>query len=192
MASAKENYRVELRAAARQLGDCCLYSAAKWYAAPRSPRKSKPNPNSPPPTCRAAELLVGIEPDAAPSQSAAMDTPSSSGAGPGGRLLHLHRSGGSSFRRRMRQGGGGGSEAGTPLAGVSYVTTPIPDDDDAFDDKYLLAKTYFDCREYRRAAHVLRGHVGRKAVFLRCYALYMVRRHATAGFADFWGRAGGV
>jgi anaphase-promoting complex subunit 8 len=51
-------------------------------------------------------------------------------------------------------------------------------DDDAFDagaDKYLLAKTYFDCREYRRAAHVLRGHVGRKAVFLRCYALYMVR-----------------
>jgi anaphase-promoting complex subunit 8 len=110
-----------------------------------------------------------------------MDTPSSSGAGPGGRLLHLHRSGGSSFRRRMRQGGGGGgSEAGTPLGGVSYVSTPIPDDDafDAGADKYLLAKTYFDCREYRRAAHVLRGHVGRKAVFLRCYALYMVR-HAS-------------
>ncbi|XP_051193488.1 anaphase-promoting complex subunit 8 [Lolium perenne] len=154
MASSKENYRVELRAAARQLGDRCLYSAAKW----------------------AAELLVGIEPDAAaPSQPAAMDTPSSSGAGPGGRLLHLHRSGGSSFRRRMRPGGGGGSEAGTPLGGVSYVSTPIPDDDafDAGADKYLLAKTYFDCREYRRAAHVLRGHVGRKAVFLRCYALYM-------------------
>jgi hypothetical protein len=36
MASAKENYRVELRAAARQLGDRCLYSAAKWYAAPRN------------------------------------------------------------------------------------------------------------------------------------------------------------
>lgn len=60
---------------------------------------------------------------------------------------------------------------------MSYVSTPIPDDD-AFDsggDKYLLAKTYFDCREYRRAAHVLQNQVGRKAVFLRCYALYMVR-----------------
>lgn len=106
-----------------------------------------------------------------------MDTPSSSGAAPGGRLLHLHRSGGSSFRRRMRPGGGGAAEAGTPLGGVSYVSTPIPDDDafDAGADKYLLAKTYFDCREYRRAAHVLRSQVGRKAVFLRCYALYMVR-----------------
>ncbi|KAL5212841.1 hypothetical protein ABZP36_023688 [Zizania latifolia] len=152
MASTKETYRVELRAAARQLGERGLYSAAKW----------------------AAELLVGIEPDATPAPSAAMDTPSSSGsAASGGRLLHLHRSGGSSFRRRLRPGGGA-SEAGTPLGGVSYVSTPIPDDD-AFDvgaDKYLLAKTYFDCREYRRAAHVLRGQAGRKAVFLRCYALY--------------------
>jgi len=58
---------------------------------------------------------------------------------------------------------------------VSYVSTPIPDDDafDAGGDKYLLAKTYFDCREYRRAAHVLQNQAGRKAVFLRCYALYM-------------------
>ncbi|EAZ02088.1 hypothetical protein OsI_24169 [Oryza sativa Indica Group] len=58
-----------------------------------------------------------------------MDTPSSSGSG--GHLLHLHRSGGSSFRRRLRPGAAG--EAGTPLGGVSYVSTPIPDDDDAFD-----------------------------------------------------------
>jgi anaphase-promoting complex subunit 8 len=91
-----------------------------------------------------------------------MDTPSSSGsAASGGRLLHLHRSGGSSFRRRLRPGA---AEAGTPLGGVSYVSTPIPDDD-AFDvggDRYLLAKTYFDCREYRRKA----------VFFLRCYALY--------------------
>jgi anaphase-promoting complex subunit 8 len=128
------------------------------------------------PSRRAAELLVGVEPDAAP---AAMDSPSSSNAASGGRLLHLHRSGGSSFRHRTRPGGGGGSssELGTPLGGVSYVNTPIPDDD-AFDtggDKYLLAKTYFDCREYRRVAHVLQNQGGRKAVFLRCYALYMVR-----------------
>jgi anaphase-promoting complex subunit 8 len=130
------------------------------------------------PSHRAAELLVGVEPDAAPAASAAMDSPSSSNAASGGRLLHLHRSGGSSFRHRTRHGGGGSSsELGTPFGGVSYVNTPIPDDD-AFDtggDKYLLAKTYFDCREYRRVAHVLQNQGGRKAVFLRCYALYMVR-----------------
>ncbi|XP_062222555.1 anaphase-promoting complex subunit 8-like [Phragmites australis] len=153
MASFKETHRAELRAAARQLGERCLYSAAKW----------------------AAELLVGVEKDATPAPSAAMDSPSSSSAASGGRLLHLHRSGGSSFRHRPRPGGGSSSEARTPIGGVSYVSTPIPDDD-AFDsggDKYLLAKTYFDCREYRRAAHVLQNQVGRKAVFLRRYALYM-------------------
>jgi hypothetical protein len=133
------------------------------------------NPNKPLPLHRAAELLVGVESDAAPAPSAAMDSPSSSNAASCGRLLHLHRSGRSSFRHRPRPGGS--SELGTPLGGVSYVNTPIPDDD-AFDtggDKYLLAKTYFDCRENRRAAHVLQNQGGRKAVFLRCYALYMVR-----------------
>ncbi|KAK9756262.1 hypothetical protein RND81_01G085000 [Saponaria officinalis] len=56
-----------------------------------------------------------------------------------------------------------------------YVSTPLPEeDDDAVDnDFYLLGKTYFDCKEYRRAAHVLRDQTGRKAVFLRCYALYL-------------------
>nr|CAB3450569.1 unnamed protein product [Digitaria exilis] len=153
MASAKETYRTELRAAARQLGERCLYSAAKW----------------------AAELLVGVDLDTSPAPSSAMDSPSSSSAVSAGRLLHLHRSGGSSFRHRFRPGGASSSEAGTPLGGVSYVSTPIPDDDsfDSGGDKYLLAKTYFDCREYRRAAHVLQNQVGRKAVFLRCYALYM-------------------
>lgn len=29
--ASKESYRTELRSAARQLGDRCLYSAAKWY-----------------------------------------------------------------------------------------------------------------------------------------------------------------
>jgi len=41
MASAKETYRAELRAAARQLGERCLYSAAKWYA-PRQSSFFKP------------------------------------------------------------------------------------------------------------------------------------------------------
>ncbi|XP_020537476.1 anaphase-promoting complex subunit 8 isoform X2 [Jatropha curcas] len=40
-------------------------------------------------------------------------------------------------------------------------------------DFYLLAKSYFDCREYRRAANLLRDQTGKKSVFLRCYALYL-------------------
>ncbi|KAJ9163696.1 hypothetical protein P3X46_023336 [Hevea brasiliensis] len=42
-------------------------------------------------------------------------------------------------------------------AGVSYVSTPVMAEDEA----------------YRRAAHVLRDQTGKKAVFLRCYALYL-------------------
>jgi hypothetical protein len=41
-------------------------------------------------------------------------------------------------------------------------------------DFYLLARSYFDCREYKRAAHVLRDQIGRKSLFLRFYALYLV------------------
>jgi hypothetical protein len=41
MASAKETYRTELRSAARQLGERCLYSAAKWYT-PSDPSISRP------------------------------------------------------------------------------------------------------------------------------------------------------
>ncbi|KAG1362283.1 anaphase-promoting complex subunit 8 [Cocos nucifera] len=164
--NSKETYRCELRAAIHQLGDRCLYSAAKW----------------------AAELLVGIEADAPPSSSfsaasasassraspsTSSGTPSTSSAS---RLLpHNHRDG-SSFRRLLSSGG---AVTATPLAGVSYVSTPIPHDDGldgcgaAAADCYLLAKSYFDCREYRRAAHALRGQTGRKHVFLRCYALYV-------------------
>ena len=46
MASAKESYRAELRASSRQLGERCLYSAAKWYA-PTS--KSPPQTLNPEP-----------------------------------------------------------------------------------------------------------------------------------------------
>lgn len=63
----------------------------------------------------------------------------------------------------------------TPIAGVSYVATPVMEEDEFVDgDFYLLAKSYFDCREYRRAAHVLRDQIGRKSLFLRSYALYLV------------------
>ena len=84
--------------------------------------------------------------------------------------------GSSSIRRRFRT-----SEiTSTPIAGVSYVSTPtLEEDNDAVDsDCYLLAKSYFDCREYRRAAHVLRDQTGKKAVFLRCYAFYLVSSYS--------------
>ncbi|KAK9826135.1 hypothetical protein WJX81_007973 [Elliptochloris bilobata] len=41
------------------------------------------------------------------------------------------------------------------------------------DDAYLLAKSYFDMKEYRRAAHTLRGTAGAMALFLRGYSQYL-------------------
>ncbi|RVX21257.1 Anaphase-promoting complex subunit 8 [Vitis vinifera] len=102
----------------------------------------------------AAEQLVGIE------QDPAKFTPSHT----------RFQRGSSSIRRRFRTN----EIASTPTAGVSYVSTPVLEEDEAVDgDFYLLAKSYFDCREYRRTAHVLRDQTGKKAVFLRCYALYL-------------------
>ncbi|RRT44233.1 hypothetical protein B296_00040165 [Ensete ventricosum] len=162
--SSKESYRVELRSAARQLNLDTLIS----------------------PLVRAAELLVDIEPDAhAPASSvsasasssaaSALATPSTSSAARP--LSHLHPDA-SAYRRRLRSAAASGDIAATPPAGVSYISTPVPDDDglnsDGGNDRYLLAKSYFDCHEYRRAAHVLRGQTGKKAGFLRCYALYLV------------------
>ena len=40
-------------------------------------------------------------------------------------------------------------------------------------DQYLLAKTYFDLREYKRAASVLAGESDPKSTFLRCYSNYL-------------------
>ncbi|KAL5722362.1 anaphase-promoting complex component apc8 [Ranunculus cassubicifolius] len=79
--------------------------------------------------------------------------------------------GSSSIRRRFLTSG---DMSATPIAGVSYVNTPIHEEDENFDsDCYLLAKSYFNCKEYRRAAHALRDQTGKKAVFLRCYSLYL-------------------
>jgi len=104
---------------------------------------------------RAAEQLVGIEADNAKF------TPSNT---------RFHR-GSSSIRRKYRTH----ETTVTPVVGVSYDATPVLEEDELVDgDFYLLAKSYFDCREYKRAAHVLRDQMGRKSVFLRCYALYLV------------------
>ncbi|KAL8226603.1 hypothetical protein R6Q57_016435 [Mikania cordata] len=104
----------------------------------------------------AAEQLVGIEQDPAkypPSHT------------------RLQRDC-SSIRRRFRSTD---EITSTPIAGTSYVSTPVPEEDneDVDSDFYLLARTYFSCREYRRAAHVLSDQTGKKALFLRCFALYL-------------------
>ncbi|MCI11542.1 anaphase-promoting complex subunit 8-like, partial [Trifolium medium] len=104
---------------------------------------------------RAAEQLVGIEQD--PSKF----TPSNT----------RFQRGSSSIRRKYRTH----EITATPIAGVSYVATPVMEEDELVDgDFYLLARSYFDCREYKRAAHVLRDQIGRKSLFLRFYALYLV------------------
>ncbi|KAL3528296.1 hypothetical protein ACH5RR_007618 [Cinchona calisaya] len=111
----------------------------------------------------AAEQLVGIE------QDPAKYTPSHT----------RFQRGSSSIRRRFRTDAAGDAAvafSSTPVAGVSFVSTPLAfeEENDAVEsDFYLLAKSYFDCKEYRRAAHVLRDQTSKKAVFLRCYALYL-------------------
>jgi len=81
--------------------------------------------------------------------------------------------GSSSIRRRFSTN----ESISTPLpsVGFSQAATPLPEEDEAIDgDIYLLAKSYFDCREYRRASHMLRDQVSKKSLFLRYYALYLV------------------
>lgn len=158
----KETYRAELRSAARNLADRGLHSAAKW----------------------AAELLVSLDPDPSFSASSATSLSSlssrtfilASSSSLSISAAYGRPSDGSSLRRRHRSGGSAvEAAAATPTDGMSYVSTPMPleDGSEGDADVYLLAKTYFDCREYRRAAHVLGKQTGRKAVFLRCYALYL-------------------
>ncbi|CAN0903199.1 Anaphase-promoting complex subunit 8, partial [Linum grandiflorum] len=105
----------------------------------------------------AAEQLIGIEQD--PSKFTPANT--------------RFQRGSSSIRRRFRTHEFT-STPSTPIAGVSYVSTPVMEEDEAVDnDFYLLGKSYFDCREYRRAAHALRDQTGKKSVFLRNYALFL-------------------
>lgn len=45
-------------------------------------------------------------------------------------------------------------------------------------DAYTLAKSYFDLKEYDRAAYFLRGCKSQKAYFLYMYSRYLVRQKA--------------
>ncbi|BFZ60881.1 Anaphase-promoting complex subunit 8 [Saitoella coloradoensis] len=73
--------------------------------------------------------------------------------------------------------------ASTPQKGMDFdisaerPSTPGRNSDTAYEaqevDKYLLAKAYFDCREYLRAGHYLKGCKSYKSIFLRLYATYL-------------------
>ncbi|KAG6495576.1 hypothetical protein ZIOFF_043402 [Zingiber officinale] len=176
--NSKESYRVELRSAARHLSDRGLYCAAKWFSIPILDFLDTivmSNPLSLP--GRALELLVDLNvlPSASPSAVSARASagPSTSAASGFGSFSHLHPD--ASCRRCVRSDSSAPASAEaavTPQGGVSYVSTPLPADD-GFDggsnDRYHLAKSYFDCREYRQDVYVLENQTGKKAVFFRCY-----------------------
>eukprot|EP01018_Ginkgo_biloba_P038683 Gb_03388 [translate_table: standard] len=141
--TSKENYRLELRVAVRQLRERGLYAAAKW----------------------AAEQLVGLEVNEAET-----------GFSPSPAYLRYQREGSSIRRERIRRRTN--DSASTPAAGYSHVTTPTfptpaMHEEEFEDDRYMLGKAFFDTREYRRAAFALRDAIGKKSLFLRCYALFM-------------------
>lgn len=59
---------------------------------------------------------------------------------------------------------------------IIYEQTPTNYDDGiSLEEKeaYTLAKTYFDCQEYDRAAHFLENCLSSKCVFLHKYSQYM-------------------
>uniref|UniRef100_A0A061QKZ3 Anaphase-promoting complex subunit 8 n=1 Tax=Tetraselmis sp. GSL018 TaxID=582737 RepID=A0A061QKZ3_9CHLO len=67
---------------------------------------------------------------------------------------------------------------GLPTESDSVCSSKNPDlegsgDDTELDDVYLLAKAYFDCKEYRRAHSHLKGKNSARSKFLRCYSIYL-------------------
>ncbi|KAK9812215.1 hypothetical protein WJX73_004699, partial [Symbiochloris irregularis] len=64
---------------------------------------------------------------------------------------------------------------------------------EAEEDVYLLAKSYFDVKAFRRCAHALRNTPGPKALFLRSYSLYISgERHREQQQAESAGNAAGT
>lgn len=103
---------------------------------------------------RAAEQLVGLS----------EKTSGNSVGGKGENVSKVKESGG--FEQRVRR---------VPFERTETGTEPDDDEDsDQDDDALLLARSYYDTREYRRAAHALQGASGKKATFLRFYATYLV------------------
>ncbi|CAI5469030.1 unnamed protein product [Closterium sp. Yama58-4] len=140
--------RAELRAAVKELRDRCLFQASAW----------------------AAEQLIGLPAMPSQSNAAAGDSREERGA-------RDEQAGAAKAETRIGQAAGtkgaGGTmgEAEGEAKGGAKGQEAVEKEEDS--DEVLFARSLFDVREFRRAAHVLEGVAGRRALFLRCYALYL-------------------
>ncbi|CAI7819961.1 unnamed protein product [Closterium sp. NIES-53] len=69
--------------------------------------------------------------------------------------------------------GGTMGEAVGEAKGGAKGQEAVEKEEEEDSDEVLFARALFNVREFRRAAHVLEGVGGRRALFLRCYALYL-------------------
>ncbi|CAI5512534.1 unnamed protein product [Closterium sp. Naga37s-1] len=141
--------RAELRAAVRELRDRCLFQASSW----------------------AAEQLIGLPAMPSQSESAAGDSREERGARDGqagAAKAEAQTTGEAAGSKGTAHGAEGGAAAIGEVKGREAVEGEEEDSDEV-----LFARALFDVREFRRAAHVLEGVQGRRALFLRCYALYL-------------------
>lgn len=60
------------------------------------------------------------------------------------------------------------------LKGASYGVEMEMEDDILDEDEFQLARSYFDVKEFDRVVHTLKLARGKRAVFLRTYAAYLV------------------
>ncbi|CAI5955888.1 unnamed protein product [Closterium sp. NIES-65] len=172
--------RAELRAAVRELRDRCLFQASSWAAEQPislpgmpSPQCAGPIANLPPNVYpSAAEQLIGLPAMPSQSESAAGDSREERGARDGqagAAKAEAHTTGEAAGSKGTAHGAEGGAAAIGEVKGTEAVEGEEEDSDEV-----LFARALFDVREFRRAAHVLEGVQGRRALFLRCYALYLV------------------
>eukprot|EP00897_Mesotaenium_endlicherianum_P009716 jgi/Mesen1/8773/ME000524S08071 len=130
---------------------------------------------------KAAEQLVGLPqtPQAPPEEAEATssDRRSTLHRVPQGKQGGRQEVRGTDQREGYREKDGESGSRGGGRGGSRGAEEEQADDDDEGEeeeaDVYLLAKSFFDMREYRRAAHALRDTQGKKALFLRCYSLYL-------------------
>ncbi|WJX23654.1 anaphase-promoting complex component apc8, variant 2 [Trifolium repens] len=192
----RESYRSELSIAFEQLNDRCLYSASNWTTEHLVGIEQDPSKSFTPSNTRSicgsslihrkfrkheeidmptagiwtTEHLVGIEQDSSKSF-----TPSNTGSSLcfmcGNSCIHrnplvITRS----FHRNPLEITSGFHQNPHKITGGSYIAI---EDELADSAIYRFARSFFHCRQYRRAAHVLRDQIDMKSLFLRFYALYL-------------------
>ncbi|CAI7812335.1 unnamed protein product [Closterium sp. NIES-54] len=142
--------RAELRAAVRELRDRCLFQASAW----------------------AAEQLIGLPTMPSQSNAVAGDSREERGArdGQAGAAKAETRTGEAAGSKGT--GGTMGEAVGEAKGGAKGQEAVLKEEEED-SDEVLFARALFNVREFRRAAHVLEGVGGRRALFLRCYALYL-------------------